>query len=76
MEGVCVFTFFYVFFLVYVFEFYYFVLNINSLIHTIFDMYLVEVVVLDGVLYFVFGKNKQLNNCFGKTRLALIRAYC
>ena len=30
---------------------------------------------LDGVLYFVFGINKLLNNCFGKIRVALIRAY-
>ena len=29
---------------------------------------------LDGVLYFVFGKNKQLNNCFWKIQVALIRA--
>ena len=30
---------------------------------------------LDGVLYFGFGKNKQLNNCFGKIWLAIIRTY-
>ena len=30
---------------------------------------------LDGVLYFVFGKNKQPNNCFGKIQVALVRAY-
>ena len=30
---------------------------------------------LDGVLYFVFGKNKQLNNCFGKIWVALIRGF-
>ena len=30
---------------------------------------------LDGVLYFVFGKNKQLNNCFGKIQMAIIRAF-
>ena len=30
---------------------------------------------LNGVLYFVFGKNKQPNNCLGKIRVALIRAF-
>ena len=30
---------------------------------------------LDGVFLFVFGKNKQLNNCFGKIRVALISAF-
>ena len=29
---------------------------------------------LDSVL-FCFGKNKQLNNCFGKIWVALIRAF-
>ena len=52
-----------------------FVLSIHSLIHTMFGMYLGEVCVLDGVFYFVFGKNKQLNNCFRKIRVALIRAF-
>ena len=27
---------------------------------------------LDGVLYFHFGKNKQLNNCFERFRCRLI----
>ena len=30
---------------------------------------------LDGVLYFVFEKNKQRNNCFGKIQAVLIRAF-
>ena len=30
---------------------------------------------LDGVLYLVFRKNKQLNNCLGKIRVALSRAF-
>ena len=29
----------------------------------------------DDVLHFVFGKDKQLNNCFGKIRVALVRAF-
>ena len=29
---------------------------------------------LDRVLYFVLGNNKQLNNCFWKIQVALIRA--
>ena len=31
---------------------------------------------LDGVLYFVFEKNKQLNNYFWKIWVVLIRADC
>ena len=30
---------------------------------------------LDGVLYFVFGKNNKLNNCFVKIWLAIIRVF-
>ena len=57
-------------------EFYYFLLNIHSLIHTnFFPVFWGKCKCWDGVLFMFLGNNNQLNNCFGKFRGTLIRAY-